>query len=304
MICPLNFLPLVGASSRGAERGAFASYAVETRTGPHVTIQAGVVHAGRFWTTTSRDSLKARSVRAHSFSAALLDQDGVDGRIIAGNTISLDISRPLDSLGDPLSTLFATGAVLRLGVDQVRQIVGYLESAGQIPSGWLPHRRVLLVTDIDRSLVIEDGRTAELDGRWDRDTGPLVAEAADLTAALPRHLVPDALGDTIAADLPVRLGVSTPDGPVALPAAWGPDDTVAVSADALGIVRAELPGPACITVDDSSSRRPERKLGAMFRGAAAVVAVDGTLARVAVQTERVTTWNGFEATTVAVEHAS
>lgn len=298
MICPLNlFLPDTSF------RSAFASYAVETRTGPHVTIQAGVVHAGRFWTTTSRDSLKARSVRAHSFSAALLDQDGADGRMIAGKTISLDLSRPLDSLGDPLSTLFATGAVLRLGVDQVRQIVGYLESAGQIPSGWLPHRRVLIVTDIDRSLVVEGGHIVDLDGRWDRDAASLSIDETYAATALPRHLVPDALRDKIAADLPVRLGVPTPDGPVALPAAWGPDDTVAVSAEALAMVRGELPGPACITVDDSASRRPERKLGAMFRGAATIVAVDDAVAQVALRTERVTTWNGFEANTVAVEHA-
>lgn len=299
MICPLNlFLPDTSF------RSAFASYAVETRTGPHVTIQAGVVHAGRFWTTTSRDSLKARSVRAHSFSAALLDQDGADGRVIAGKTISLDLSRPLDSLGDPLSTLFATGAVLRLGVDQVRQVVGYLESAGQIPSGWLPHRRVLLVTDIDRSLLIEDGRVVRRDGRWDNDTTPPVLDETHENAPLPLHLVPDPLRDKIAADLPVRLGVATADGPVVLPAAWGPDDTVAVSAEALAMVRGELPGPACITVDDSSSRRPERKLGAMFRGAASIVTIDDAVAHVALRTERVTTWNGFEANTVAVEHSS
>lgn len=302
MICPLNLLSLRGRSDDTGP-DAFASYAVETRTGPHVTVQAGVVHAGRFWTTTSRDSLKARSVRAHSFSAALLDQDGIDGRIVAGSTISLDVSRPLDSLGDPLSTLFATGAVLRLGVDQVRQIVGYLESAGQIPSGWLPHRRVLLVTDIDRSLVIEGGRIVDLDGRWDRGATSINTDETYAATALPRHLVPDALRDTIAPDLPARLGVPTPDGPIALPAVWGPDDTVTVSADALAIVRGDLPGPACITVDDSSSRRPERKLGTMFRGAATIVAVDDAVARVALRTERVTTWNGFDASTVAVEHA-
>lgn len=59
---------------RQADDG-FAAYAVRTRSGPHVTMQAGVVQSGCFITTTSRDSLKAKSVRAHRVAAATVERD-------------------------------------------------------------------------------------------------------------------------------------------------------------------------------------------------------------------------------------
>lgn len=295
MSCLVSHLPLTGATT---ER--FSPYAVETRTGPHVTIQAGVLHAGRFWTTTSRDSLKARSVRAHSFAATVV-RDGDDGqRVIAGSTIALDATRPLDALSDPFSSLFAAGAVLRLGSEQVAQILGYLESASQIPSGWLPHKRVLLVTDIDRSLRLRGDDLIEATGRWDRTANPLLADPDATPAPLPENALDRDTRDLLDDDHPVRLGIGTPDGPIALPATWGADGVV-VSADALGVVRAALPGPACITVDDSTSRRPDRKRGVMFRGAASILSIEGDRAEIGLRAERITTWDGFEASTIDVE---
>lgn len=291
-------LPLTGAST---ER--FSPFAVETRTGPHVTIQAGVLHAGRFWTTTSRDSLKAKSVRAHSFAAAIVGDDRDVRRVIAGPTIALDATRPMDALADPFSSLFAAGAVLRLGSEQVTQILGYLESASHIPSGWLPHRRVLLVTDIDRSLRIEGGQLTEATGAWKKRDGTALRADDVVAVPLPRELLGDDFRGLLEGDHPVRLGVATPDGPIALPATWHDDDSVEVSTDALSIVRAELPGAACITVDDSASRRPDRKRGAMLRGRATVRSVDGPRAVVALRTERITTWDGFQATTIDVDDA-
>ena len=52
--------------------------------------------------------------------------------------------------------------------------------------------------------------------------------------------------------------------------------------------------------DDSASRRPDEKLGVMFRGSATLEDTDGAAATVLLHSERITTWNGFEAGTVPV----
>jgi len=275
----------------------FAAYAVQTRTGPHVTVQAGVVQGGRFTTSTSRDSLKARCVRSRGVASVVVEHDDGTTEVLAGASTSIDLRDPVGMLTDPAGALIAGPAALRLAGDQVEQLLGYVEAAGKVPAGWLPHNRVLLVTRIDRSLRLEGFEVLGATGDWaDRTaTGLLVATEQEL-GELPS--LPDDVASLVRAGAPARLGFTTPSGPVALPARWRGDDRFVVSAEALGRVGAELPGRACATFDDSADRRPDRKRGVMLRGSAALVHLDPDRATVAVRTERITAWDGFSARTV------
>lgn len=282
----------------------FAAYAVTTRSGPHVTVQAGVEHAGRFITTTSRDSLKARSVRAHRTAAVAIGHDDGTSEVLAGATVSVDLRHPEGLLTDPAGALVAGPASLRLAGDQLEQLLGYVEAGGQVPSAWLPHRRVLLVTRIDRSLHLRDFDVLDGSGDWTPHLPPRVEllETAERPVR-PLPALPGEVAQLVRRDAPVRLGLATDEGPVVLPSRWRGGDRFDVSAAALAHLAARLPGQGCATFDDSSSRRPDEKVGVMLRGDLELVAVDGPRATVALEVGRVTAWNGFAAeTTDAVHH--
>jgi len=274
----------------------FAAYGVATRSGPHVTMQAGTVQSGRFVTTTSRDSLKARCVRRRGVACAVLEHGDGTTEVIAGATVSVDLRNPIDMLSDPAGALVAGPAALRLAGDQLEQLLGYVEAAGRVPAGWLPHNRVLLVTRIDRSLTLRGWDVVGGTGAWrdEADAGLLVADEQP-PGALPE--LPDDVASLPGADAPARIGLATAHGPVVLPARWRGDDRFDVAAAALARLGAELPGAACATFDDSADRRPDRKRGVMLRGTAALVGLDRTCATVAVRTERITAWDGFSART-------
>lgn len=278
----------------------FSAFAVVSRSGPHVTMQAGVVHAGRFWTTTAGRSLKARSVRAHRRASVVVEDDGLV-RVIAGRTNRFRPFRPLDVLSDPTAPLRSPSAVARLGVGQAEQLIGYFEAARLVPSDWLPHRRVLLVTRIDRSLTLSGNEVVEVDGSWERRAGDALRPEGGPVGDLPMDQVPTTHSAVVDTERPVHVALTTPNGPVALPARWHGGNRFEVSAPALRTVAAELPGRASALFDDSESRRPDEKLGVMFRGAATLGDVEGDVAELRLDTERITTWDGFEAGTVEVD---
>ena len=230
-----------------------------------------------------------------------MEHDDGSTEVVAGPTVSVDLRRPEAMLTDPAGALIAGPAALRLAGDQLEQLLGYVEAAGKVPSGWLPHNRVMLVTRIDRSLRLEGFDLLDGSGDWT----PELPAPADLRRTDDRRpgslpAVPDEVAHLIDADASARLGVATPDGPVVLPARWQGQDRFDVSAAALAQVRAELPGPGCATFDDSASRRPDEKRGVMLRGHLDLVDVDGSRATVAIRTERITSWDGFAASTADV----
>ena len=94
------------------------------------------------------------------------------------------------------------------------------------------------------------------------------------------------------------MGIEADGGPASLPGQWDPDTgAIEVGRHPLSALAAELPGPACITIDESSSRRPDGKVGVMLRGWAGLVEVDQSRARVRIDVRRVTSWTGFTSTT-------
>lgn len=278
---------------------SFETYAVQTRSGPHVTVQAGLVHAARFWTTTSRSSLKTRSIRSHGVASAVTTAHG-ETRVISGRTTAFRLGAIGPLIRDPVAPVVAGGAVARLGLANLEQLVGYAEAARSVPADWLPHRRALLVTRIDRSLRLEGDHVVEVTGTWaDRATGGPTAVSAGPMPDLPIDHLPSTHRGVV--DGPdAHVGVSAPEGPVALPATWIGEGAFAVSSAALAAVGAPDIGPAVALFADSTSRRPDGKLGVMFRGSGRVRPCDDDRSVLAIDTERITTWDGFSADTVTV----
>ena len=290
-----------------ASRGDFQPYAVTSRTGPHLTMQAGIVQAGRFWTTTAASSLKARSVRSHGCASAVI-ADGDEVRIISGRTVALRPFRPWRSLRDPVAGSLWALAVARLGRTHLDQLLGYLEASGSIPREWFPTRRVLLVTRIERSVTLRDDAVIGVTGDWGGSTeipttAPDPSRPATDGGALPMSELPDAHREIVGPDGRAHLAVDTPAGPVALPTRWLGDGRFAVSAGALTAIQAEVEGRGSVTFDRSASRRPDEKLGVMFRGRLRLDHVADGSAVLALTTERITTWDGFDADTVDVKAA-
>ncbi|WP_436792700.1 hypothetical protein [Actinospongicola halichondriae] len=286
-----------------ASTGRFHAYAVRSRTGPHVTMQAGVIHANRFWTTTAADSLKARSVGAHGVATAVVP-DGAGHRVVSGKTMVLRPFRPWDALDDVCAPVFAGTALARLSLAHLEQLVGYVEASGSIPSRWFPTRRVLLVTRIERSLVLRGDEVVDATGSW---SGALESENLTVPTRsqsesgwLPYEQVAPSHRSVVRLGARVHLGVDSPTGPVSLPARWLGEDRFATSASALRAISAEVDGRMSAVFDQSARRRPDEKLGVLFRGSGRLLAVEGDQAVLGLSSERITTWDGFDADTVDV----
>ncbi len=268
-------------------------------------MQAGVVHAGRFWTTTSASSLKKSMVDAHGGACVAMHRDGRT-EIVSGRTNSLAVGCPTDVIGDvladPVAPLRSPGAIARLATSHLDQLLGYVQAAQGVPADWLPHRRSILVTRIDQSLSIDaDQRVVAATGIWaETSTGNGLEPTADRSAI---DLPVDALSARHRAAVSgetAHLGLETDNGPIVLPALWDGADRFDVSADALRRMTPRLPGDISATFHDSASRRPDEKVGVMFRGHGHLVSVDDHLATIAVRPTRITTWDGFEADTITL----
>ena len=228
--------------------------------------------------------------------------DGDETRILSGRTVALRPLRPWRALEDPVAGSLWALAVARLGRTHLDQLLGYVEASGSIPREWFPTRRVLLVTRIEHSLTLIDGAVTETTGAWGGDTGPAPARSRSSSedGVLPMAELGDAHREVVDEDGRAHLGVDTPTGPVALPARWLGGDRFSMSAPAFRAIRADGDGRGSAVFDRSASRRPDEKLGVMFRGQLHLDRIDDDRAVVALTSERVTTWDGFHAETVDV----
>ncbi len=277
----------------------FDAYAVTTRSGPHVTLQAGVVHMGRHWTTATRNSVKAESIK-RLVRATVTTGEGPSWRVVGGSARVLDGAHPMSLATSPVTSALAGGAMLRVGLRRLDQLVGYAEVGAGVPLSFLPSGRVLLVTRIQDELVLDGDRVLDVGGDWSPDHVAIEPSGRRPPRWKPERALADVPEEI--ADLAVQsgrgwLGVMTSAGAVPLPGDWDPvAGRVRVSREALSAVGAEIPGAVCLTLDDSSSRRPDEKVGVMLRGSGTVVDLDATAAVVAVEVSRVTYWKGFVST--------
>jgi hypothetical protein len=255
-------------------------------------MQAGLTHAGRYWTTTSRRSAKAKAIRRAGWAAATL-ADSPRWRVVAGPASVLDAVHPSTVVADPVTTLLAGGAMFRLGIGLLDQLVGYAEAGTAVPFDFLPTNRVVLVHRATSELVVSE------DGIEDSLMLPTGSPARRWRPEPVLVGIPAEIFDLATQDGPAWLGIGTDIGPVAVPGAWdGETGRIRVRREVLALLAADLPGRIAVTRDHSDSKRPDEKLGVMLRGDGIIADADGTHASVAITVDRVTHWCGFVSGTV------
>ena len=95
------------------------------------------------------------------------------------------------------------------------------------------------------------------------------------------------------------LGWKAPDGPVALPARWNERNGHAqVPAEQLRAAGGPRTTAACVCLDESEGPGPLAKRGRLLRGTGHA-RIRGEVASVALTTNRITRWRGFETRTAA-----
>lgn len=279
----------------------FQPFAVETRSGPHVSLQASASRAGRYWSVTARSSLKARVLRNRPWSASA-EKVGDGIRLVGGPTVVLDPIRPMGALRDPVAAAVSGAAFGCLVVQHSQQLLGYTERFWAVPSEWYPTNRVLLAGRSESQLLLDDRwNLIDAKGAWDRH--PVCFEPSG-----QRHSP-----DMSAVDLPdpVRelldrrradawLGVITNSGVGVLPCCWMQSLGVVLPLLPAAHMAPSLPGEVCLMMDHSQSRRPDQKRGVMLRGQGTVVERSETELVVALRPTRITYWNGFDSGTLPV----
>ncbi|HQV56791.1 MAG TPA: hypothetical protein PKV27_02185, partial [Ilumatobacteraceae bacterium] len=243
---------------------------------------------GRYWTTTSHTAAKVGAIRRTRRAAVLSPtDDGWSLRI--GRAVVLDPRHPLHGFRDPVASMWGTTALARIAAAYPQQLLGYA-SDGAVPAAWNVISRVLIAVRADRTMTWNrDGSTLHPNGSptWttDRQATPSVPELE----GEHRRLV-ERRG-------PCWLGLVDRDVPVVVPATWSKGGTVRVHTAVLQLVGVTLPGPACVTIDDSSSPRPSEKIGVILRGTATPRTNRGGFTVLAFNAATATTWSGFETRT-------
>lgn len=254
---------------------------VLTTTGPHVTPELYAVADGDVWFATAATTLKRRVLRRDPRLGAVV-RVGSRAVVLAGAATAYDVADPVGLAAqarDGLRGLRAVGAfTMRNAADLgafARDLAG-----GRLPSR-LPPRRVL-VRLRPRSWALTDGaRLLATGGEWDgADTG-----CSGTTDGLPGER------DAVVGWEHDRIGV------LALPARLH-GETAAVPgvlAHLAGLADGARSG-ACAVVDAYTAAGPAAKAGTLLRGRA-TLSYDGPLARLALDVDRETTWDGAETRT-------
>jgi hypothetical protein len=87
---------------------------------------------------------------------------GAGWRLIAGPAVILDLAHPTTLTRDVVASGLAGGALLRLGLGSLGQLVGYPEAARSVPLGFLPVGRVVARFAPEDRLADRVGRSVAL----------------------------------------------------------------------------------------------------------------------------------------------
>ncbi|HSJ51214.1 MAG TPA: pyridoxamine 5'-phosphate oxidase family protein [Actinomycetota bacterium] len=306
------------------ESADFCHVTAETALGPHVTPTVFAVAGGRVWVTTSRRSVKARSLRRDPRVAGLV-RAGADAVVFTGEAVAHDALDPASWPTTALRAPLVSMAAVRFTRKNARFFAGYAMDAGHVPLAWTPPGRVFLELVVRRLALLRDGRPAQTWGPWpNADPAGGQRFRAARTGEPPLARLPSEVADALGDAGPAALAVSGADGPVVVPAAWVAHGAglYAVPTEAALV----LAGPSggglrvALEMDRPSSWRARHMLGAMVRGrgqvslvrdlssgsrsalaVAAAAGVDGgDLAIVRVHPERFVWWRGWTSGTVVV----
>jgi hypothetical protein len=268
------------------KRAPFAHVAVEASGGPHVTPLLFAATADRLWLAISERTVKAR-VLAQRPRVGVLVRDGDTSVAIRGEASLLDPLRPAELATRPAEMIRAPFGLPSYTVRNAAELLGFIRDARKVPAGSMPGNLVLVsVRPHSVQLLHDEARPA---------SGTPGGEAPALRAALKD--VPADVAALARTRGVAVLGLLTPDGPLALPAAWEPD-RARVKVPAKALADAPREGPAAVCIDATDGRRPTAKRGVMLRGPGRISPARSGAATVALTPERVTYWRGFETRTV------
>jgi nitroimidazol reductase NimA-like FMN-containing flavoprotein (pyridoxamine 5'-phosphate oxidase superfamily) len=260
--------------------GELCHVAALTARGPHVTPMVFALAADRVWVTTSRGSVKARAWRLDPRIAGLVRSDEV-AVCFTGTATMYDLLDP-----DTWGRSIREGPRLALAASRftrknARFFAGYAVDAHHVPFAWTPPGRVFAELSIERCAVIEDGAVTSVWGDWGTEVPSVASFRASRTGSSAFEPLPEDVREALGATGEGALGLSTPSGPVVVPARWrleGPALYAATGEEVLGLAEvAEASVPAALQVDRASWWRARAMVGAMARGAGDLV-VPGRLA--------------------------
>ncbi len=269
------------------QRASLASVAVESTTGAHVTVQAFAWSAGRVWLLAPTDSLKVRAI-ARQPLIGITARHGKQAVMMSGVAELIDVWPPrphsLSSrLPFGLGWYFARNAAITVGI------------VADLVSGDMPglSSRTLISFAPQRQLTVDNGVIVHQSGPWPE---PASAAANGAPPAVDTHvdILPPEQRQLLLQATQADVGWLSSVGPVSVPAT--------VTAGLASVPKNLLTklgqpvGNGALTVHASEGNRPSRYTGAMLRGPLVYDADGG----VGVEAERVTWWEGYTSTTVAV----
>jgi len=284
----------------------WADIAVETRTGPHVTPAAFAAAGGRLWVVSSRRSLRVGAVRRTGRASALV-RNGDRSLVVSGAAEVLSVWRRKEMaalLSGSLPAARAATAYTRRNATLV--LAGFVTDLLMGTGDPTVYDRVLVSIEAERGMLVEGTEVRETWGRWRRPgrAAPTTATASNgASPALPLDAliadVPATVVESISRALVATVGLSTPAGPLALPALDTPGESGRVHLPTAALAVAGLNGhaPACITVHESPGRRPSRFRGMVLRGEAHLLRRGAARTALQLETDRVSWWSGFESGT-------
>jgi hypothetical protein len=249
---------------------------VLTTTGPHVTPELYTADDRHVWFLTAADTLKTRVVRRDPRVAGVV-RVGSRSLVVGGTVDDYDIGDPMRLLAQARDALRALAALTSFTVRNAVDLAAFARdlATGRLPSR-LPPRRVLMRLTPDRALLLDGSALSATGGSWSG-----------------RVTVPDA-APPLPGDVDCVIGAETDGGVMVLPGRAA-DGLQSAAVPAVGVqlgdIELDRAIRGCLVVDDYTSPGPAAKRGAMLRGRI-TVRLDGPLARVELDAERQTTWDG------------
>ena len=278
--------------------GKFQAFVVRGKTGPVVTLQAGVDFAGYFWTTTSRSAAKVKALRRDP-AAAVLSRKHEMWTLRAGRAVVIDPARPSDAIRElPIFALAGTALAL-IAARYPEQLLGYAADGASTPKAWRLRKRVLIAMRHDDEIEwSDDGTIMHQTDRFESDAGPdarldRIPAAAAAAPELDR-------APQLEVDGSCWLGLDSAAGPLVLPGQWDASrSTVRVKSAILIATHPWVPGRACVTIDSSDARRPSDKAGIIARGEATLGRRRSGASSIVVDVDAISTWTGFRSRPIA-----
>jgi hypothetical protein len=261
---------------RVLEQGDLCHVVAATPAGPHVTPMVFATAGDRVWVTTSRGSVKARAWRADPRVAGMVRAREL-AVCFAGTVTTYDLLDP-----DSWSRSLRQGPMIALASARftrknARFFAGYAVDAHRVPLAWTPPGRVFAEITIDRSVVLDERAAISVWGDWGAETQGATTFRAVRTGDPPLARLPEEVGAELGGTGAAALGLSTPGGPVVLPARWlahGAAVYAVLDEEVLALAGIADPGvQAALQIDRASWWRAREMTGAMIRGRAEVAVV-------------------------------